>query len=229
TITAKVDVENLVEDAEGEITREKVIILSRLRGVIGAVEKERGLEIAFDSFAEDKTKTPAELKPAGYSEQAVKVMLLPDFIKSLTGISKGEEVNTNVVVADYISSRVQTFVFRGIERELEQRLGLESLTLEYNFGKDMRKAIGVKETRLLEGEKPDWRVGFVKGFFDRLYLEVNYAQFGTETEMVQESVNYQLTYKLSRIWSIIYYRDPISLQELTAGYQKVTLTAGFSF
>jgi hypothetical protein len=34
---------------------------------------------------------------------------------------------------------------------------------------------------------------------------------------------------LSPIWSIIYYREPISLQELPSGYQKVTLKAGFSF
>ncbi len=225
-LVAKVDVENVQEDAEGNITREKVIILSRLKGVIGAVEKERRLDISFDSFKEDENK---ELKPAGYSEQDIKVMLLPDFIKSLTGISKGEEVDTNVVVADYLASRVQTFIFRGLERELEQTLGLESLTLEYNFGKDVRQAMGVKETRLLEGEKPDWRVGFVKGFFDKFYLDVNYARFGSETEIAEETFNYQLTYKLSRIWSIIYYREPISLQELTSGFQKVTLKAGFSF
>jgi len=225
-LVAKVDVENIEEDAEGNLTREKVIILSRLKGVIGAVEKERGLDISFDSFTEDENR---QLKPAGYSEQTIKVMLLPDFIKSMTGISKGEEVDTNVVVADYLASRVQTFIFRGLERELEQTLGLESLTLEYNFGKDVRQAMGVKETRLLEGEKPDWRVGFVKGFFDKFYVDVNYAQFGSETEVAQESFNYQLTYKLGRIWSIIYYREPISLQEITSGYQKVTLKAGFSF
>ena len=228
-IIAKVDVENIEETPAGELQKQKVIILSRLRGVIGATQKERRLEISFDSFTEDRSKTPAELRPAGYSDQAIKVMLLPDFIKSLTGVSKGEEVDANVVVADYISSRVQTFVFRGIERELEQRFGLESLTLEYNFGKDVRQAMGVQERRVLEGERPDWRVGFVKGFFDKFYLDFNYAQFGSETEKLQETFNYQLTYKLSPIWAIIYYREPISLQELTSGYQKMTLKAGFSF
>jgi len=158
-------------------------------------------------------------------------MLLPDFIKSLTGISQGDEgVDTNVVVADYISSRLQTYVFRGIERGLEQTLGLESLTLEYNFGKDVRRAMGVTDTRVLEGEKPDWRVGFAKGFFDKFYLDVNYSQFGGEADQPGEEVfNYQLTYKLSPIWSIIYYREPTSLQELSTGYQQVTLKAGFSF
>jgi hypothetical protein len=187
TMTAKVEVENLEEDAQGEMIKKKVIILSRLQGVIGAAEKERALQITFDSFAADES---TQLAPAGYSEQDIKVMLLPDFIKSLTGVSKGEEVDTNVVVADYLSSRVQTFLFRGVERDLEQRLGLESLTLEYNFGKDVRQAMGVTERRILEEEKPDWRVGFVKGFFDKFYLDVNYSQFGTEAESAQQTYNY---------------------------------------
>lgn len=231
SVVAKVEVENPQTDTEGTVTYQKVIILSHLSGIIGATDKDASLKISFDSFIEDKSKSPHELLPASYSDQDVKVMLLPDFIKSLTGISQGDEgVDTNVVVADYISSRLQTYVFRGIERGLEQTLGLESLTLEYNFGKDVRRAMGVTDTRVLEGEKPDWRVGFAKGFFDKFYLDVNYSQFGGEADQPGEEVfNYQLTYKLSPIWSIIYYREPTSLQELSTGYQQITLKAGFSF
>jgi hypothetical protein len=226
TITAKVDVEEAEEDESGELNKKKVTILSRLKGVIGATDQERGLQISFDSFVENRDKKPLL---ASYSEQEVKVMLLPDFIKSLTGVSKGEEVDANLVVADYISSRFQTFIFRGIERELEQRFGLESLTLEYNFGKDIRQAMGVTEKRLLEEERPDWRVGFVKGFFDKFYLDVKYSQANLETGRVETYLNYELTYKLSPIWSIIYYRDPSSPQELISGDEKITLKAGFSF
>jgi len=201
--------------------------------VLDTTEKMRQLNITFDSFFEDKAKTPSELRPAGYNEQEIKVMLLPDFIKSLAGVvrEKGEETgaDTNVVIADYLSSRVQTFVFRGLEREMEQRLALESLTLEYNFGKDIRQAMGVKEEKRMEDEKPDLRVGFVKGFFDKLYLDVRYDQTAMDTGAQVSSLNYQLTYKLSPIWSIIYYREPLSLQEIASGYQKVTLRAGLSF
>lgn len=230
TITAKVEVEHLEEEA-GELEKKKVIILSHLHGTIGAVEKERGLNIAFASFSEDKTKVPYEIKPAGYSEQDIKVMLLPNFIKSLAGITVAEEAaDTSAVIADYVSSRFQTWVFRSIERELEQRFGLESLTLEYNIGKDIRQAMGVKEARDFEEEKPDWRVGFVKGFFDKFYVDIRYSQ-GIEEKAggVKTSFNYQLTYKLSPILSIIYYREPTSLEELTTGYQKITLKAGLSF
>jgi autotransporter translocation and assembly factor TamB len=228
-ISAKVEVENQEQDAAGKPVVKKVIILSRLQGKLGATDALRGLKIGFDAFKEDKTTSPAEMRPAAYSEQDIKVMLLPDFIKSLTGISKGgSKVDTNAVIADYLSSRVSTYVFRGLERELEQRLGLESLTLDYNFGKDLRQAMGGGDTRRLDDQRPDWRVGFVKGFFDKLYLDVRYTQFagnlGTGTN--NTVFNYQLTYKLGPIWSIIYYREPMSPQDLTSGYQKLTLKAG---
>jgi hypothetical protein len=226
---ARVDVENQQVSETGEITYQTVIILSHLEGKIGATEKEEALKVSFDSFSEDKTTTPGQYNPAGYGSQEIKVMLLPDFIKSLAGVEQ-EDVNTSGVVADYLNSRVQTYLFRGIERDLEQKLGLESLRLEYNFGKDFRRAMGVEERSVLEGERPDWRVGFVKGFFDRFYIDVNYSEFSAEGEQQgKQFLEYQLTYKLSQIWSIIYYREPTSLQELSTGYQKITLKAGFSF
>ncbi len=226
-LAAVVEVDNKVEDASGELVNQPVTIISQLEGVIGAEDKERGLKVSFDSFTSDTSS----IKVAGYSDEEIKVMLLPDFIKSLTGVSRGQDVdvNGNVVVADYISSRLQTIVFRGVERDLEQRLGLESLTLEYNFGKDIRQAMGANEQKTFKEEKPDWRVGFAKGFFDKLYIDVKYSQVNEETGGVNASVNYQITYKLSPIWSIIYYREPISLQEISTGYQKITLKAGFSF
>ncbi|OGB88143.1 hypothetical protein A3H38_02725 [candidate division WOR-1 bacterium RIFCSPLOWO2_02_FULL_46_20] len=227
TIVAKVEVENTEEDASGETVDKKVIILSYLQGVIGAAEKERGLKTSFYSFSEDTTKTPSEMVPAGHSEQDIKVMLLPDFIRSLTGVSQDETIDTNVVVADYLSSRLQTLLFRGIERELEHRLGLESLTLEYNVGKTVRQAMGVTETSGLIIAKPDWRVGFAKGFFDKFFIDVNYLQFASGFEN-ENKLNYKLTYKLNPIWSIIYYREPPNLED-NIGYQKMTLQVGFSF
>ena len=232
TITARVEVENQEEDPSGESITTRAIILSHLQGIMGATEKERALKVTFDSFTEDKTKIPSEFVPTNYSEETIKVMLLPDFIKSLTGISQGQDsqVDTNVVVADYLSSRLQTWAFRAVEREVEQRLGLESLTLEYNFGKEVRQGMGIEEERTVEGEKPDLRVGFVKALSDRLFVDFKYSQYAQNVSETgrPEIFNYQLTYKLSPIWSIIYYREPISLRELTSGYEKVTLKAGLS-
>jgi len=236
TITAQTQVENEEIDSAGIPVKKKVIILSRLRGVIGANDKDRGLNISFDSFSEDKTRTPSAIQPASYSDQEIRVMLLPDIIRSLIGVNKTEggsqeKVDTNVFLADYLTSQVQTFLFRRVERELESRLGLESLTLEYNVGKDIRQAMRVRETVPLGEEKPDWRVGFVKGFFDKIFIDVRYSQWLGEStaSSAKISINYQLTYKLSPIWSIIYYREPLSIQDLAAGYQKITLKAGFSF
>jgi hypothetical protein len=232
-ISSTVNVENQEKDAGGKYVKKKVVVLARLQGVLGALEKERGIKIYLSSFTEDQTKTPPEYNPAAYSEQDLKVMLLPDFIKSLAGIGQPgatTSVDTNIVVADYLSSRMQTFLFRSLEREAEQKLGLESLTLEYNFGPSIREAMGVKEIRGFEQEKPAWSVGFVKGFFDRLFVDVRYAQGMEQTagSAATTVFNYQLTYKITPIWSIIYFREPVNLNEITSGHQKVTLKAGFS-
>lgn len=226
-ITAKTEVENVEKDSSGQKTRTKVIILSNLKGLIGATDKEDELKIGFAAFVEDKTKSPSEFVAATYSEDQIKVMLLPDFIKSLAASDDEDQVDSKVILADYLSSRVQTYVFRNIERNLEQSLGLESLTLEYNLGKKLRQDMGVQDINY--EEEPNWRVGFVKGFFDKLYVDVRYQAFDEETSSDNPAFIYQLTYKLSPVWSIIYYREPPTLAELTTGYQKVTLKAGFSF
>ncbi|MGB9612886.1 MAG: translocation/assembly module TamB domain-containing protein, partial [Candidatus Margulisiibacteriota bacterium] len=230
-LTSSVNVEEKEKDESGKYITKQVIILARLKGTMGAKE---GLKISLLSFTEDKTKSPPEMVPAAYDEQELKVMLLPDFIKSLAGISRPEEgketVDPNLVLADYLNSRVQTLLFRTVERQAEKVLGLESLTLEYNFGPKIREALGVKETKGFEEEKPAWSVGFIKGITDRLYIDVRYAQAMEQVPGTpgQTTFNYQLTYKITPTWSIIYYREPISLAELTTGYQKVTLKAGFS-
>ena len=175
------------------------------------------------------------MRPASYSESDLKVLLLPEFIKGLTGIktgtkgTDGSQVDTNLVVADFVSSRIQTILFRGLEREVEQKLGLESLTLEYNLGPKVREAMGLREINSMQEDRPAWSVGFVKGFFDRLYIDIRYSQAGEQTvaTAAQNAFNYQLTFKITPIWSIIYYREPINLNEPATGYQKVTLKAGF--
>ena len=159
-------------------------------------------------------------------------MLLPEFIQSLAGENQGG-TETNALVADYLSGQVQSTVFRGLERELERKLGLENLTLQYDLGKNFRQALGASDQQNSNSTTPAWQVGFTKGFFDRIYLNMNYSQFSQTSNQQQipsqQIFNYQLTYKLTPIWSIIYYREPTSFTELTSGYQKGTLSAGFSF
>ena len=226
-ITAKTEVENITKNTLGEKEKTKVIIISNLQGVIGAKNIEDQLKIGFSAFTEDRTKSPSEFVASSYSEDQIKVMLLPDFIKSLAASDSDSQVDSKVILADYLSSRVQTYVFRNIERNLEQGLGLESLTLEYNFGKKLRQDMGI--TDVSYEDEPNWRVGFVKGLFDKLYIDVRYQSFDEGASNDNASFIYQLTYKLTPIWSIIYYREPPTLAELTTGYQKVTLKAGLSF
>ncbi|NQT28931.1 MAG: DUF748 domain-containing protein [Candidatus Saganbacteria bacterium] len=225
TLTAKVDVINS-ETINDQVVETKVIIISRLKGMIGSTNKDEGLTTTFYSYIEDDTRSPPQITPAGYSEQEIKVMLLPDFIKSLAGIDKGN-VDANAVLADYLNSRLQAVLFRGIERELEQRLGLERLTLEYNFGRQLRQEMGVDETGRYE-DQPDWRIGFVKGFFDKFYVQFRYSETYREGSP-ENAYDYQVTYKLSPICSIIYYEEPPNPSNLNVGEKQITLQTGFSF
>jgi hypothetical protein len=210
-----------------------VLIISRITGMPYSKEKEEGLNLAFDSFIEDTTKQPAELVPGGYDEQAIKVLLLPDYIKGPLGVSEGGvgEVDANEVLADYLNSRLNSYLLRDVERNLAKSLDLESLTLEYNFGKDLKNMLPARnptEIGLQQMPETMYGIGAVKGFFDRFYLDVKYSQAVQETAVINKAfLNYQITYKLSPIFSVVYYREPFSFLEEESDYYKVTLKAGY--
>ncbi|MFA4966880.1 MAG: translocation/assembly module TamB domain-containing protein, partial [Candidatus Margulisiibacteriota bacterium] len=227
-LSALVKVEK--QDDKDPAKRKEISIVSNIIGQLQAKEESKKLNIAFNAFQEDKTKTPPELVPIASSDQDIRFMLLPDFIKSLAGNESGPASAPNALVADYLNSRLQSVVFRGVERGIERALGLENLTLEYNFGSDIKRAMGVGgDSRT--GQNAGFGVGLTKGFFDKLYIDVRYSQGMEQQAGVQQStyLNYQITYKLSSIWSIAYYREPASFYDLNSGIYKTTLKLGFSF
>ena len=207
-------------------TKKPVWVVSRIRGEPFSTEKEKKLDVVFEAY--DLDPQSGEYVRGAYDDDAIKVMLLPDFVKSMTGIEKGKAVDGNVVVADYLNSRLQTVVFRGVERQLESALGLESLTLDYNFGSDIKRAMGLSDAG---GQKSTLGVGFIKGFFDKLYIDVRYSQgvdmAGSATPL--QTVIYQLTYKLSPVWSVSYYREPLTVYDLQSGPSKTTLNGTLHF
>lgn len=221
-LTASVKTDTLRPDG----TRKPVMVISRLRGEPGSFEKEKKLEAIFEAYELDPQS--GEYVRGAYNEESIKVMLLPDFVKSLTGVEKGRAADGNVVVADYLNSRLQTVVFRGVERQLETALGLESLMLDYNFGSDIQRTMGISGNG---AQRSNLGVGFIKGFFDKLYIDVRYSQSvdvaGSATAL--QTVNYQLTYKLSPIWSVAYYREPLSLYDLQSGPSKTSLNGTLHF
>ena len=221
-LTAAVKTDTLRPDG----TRKPVMVLSRLRGEPGSFEKDKRLEAVFEAYETDPQS--GEYMRGPYSEESIKVMLLPDFVKSLTGVEKGRAADGNVVVADYLNSRLQTVVFRGVERQLETALGLESLMLDYNFGSDIQRAMGLGSNG---GQRSSAGVGFIKGFFDKLYIDVRYSQSvdvaGAATPL--QTVNYQLRYKLTPVWSVAYYREPLSLYDLQSGPSKTSLNGTLHF
>ena len=71
-------------------------------------------------------------------------------------------------------------------------------------------------------------IGAVKGFFGRFYIDVKYSQAVQEQAVINKAfLNYQLTYKLSPVLSVVYYREPFSFIEEESDYYKVTLKAGY--
>jgi len=200
---------------------ENITVLSQVRGLLFTKEKNQGIEIGLQAYKEDRTKSPTEYVLQAFSEQDIRVMLLPDFVKTATGLEKGK-TDYNAAMADYLDSRLQSYLFIGLERQLEKAFGLSSLTMDYNFGSDFRKAMGSSGPT----DKPALAVGFAKALFDKLYLEVNYTRFGYQTASTNnrdEAVNYQLTYKLSRNISLAYYREPLTVYDLQSGPAKITL------
>ena len=211
-------------DDPTQTVKKEISVVSNIKGTLGSVSPSKAIDLKFTAFALDSSK---KYVPAGYTDEQVKVLLLPDFVKSITGVEKStEKVDSNAVVADYLSSRIQTVVFRGLERQIEQALGLSSLTLDYNFGSDIKKAMGVRDVTV---DKPTLGVGFVKGFFDKLYIDVRYSKWGENASVQSETLNYQITYKLSPVFSLAYYREPVSLQDIQSGPYKLNLNAGIKF
>jgi hypothetical protein len=217
-----------------EYASTNVLVVSRITGIPFSKEKEEGLNLAFYSYKEDTLKQPPELVPGGYDEQDIKVLLLPDFIKGPLGISERgvSDVDANEVLADYLNSRLNAYLLRDVERDLAKNFELDSLTLEYNFGKDLKNMLPTTKTPTeispLEMPETMYGIGAVKGFFGRFYIDFKYSQAVQEQAVINKAfLNYQLTYKLSPVLSVVYYREPFSFIEEESDYYKVTLKAGY--
>jgi hypothetical protein len=226
-LTAKVVVDNYVTDDAGEQTKEKVTVISHITGMPYVKDEQRGIKVSFDSFKEETGLT--NIEKAGYSEDEVKAMLLPDFLKSALGTATTSDINSTEIMVNYLSGRAQNYFSSTLGRQIEKALGLESLILEYNVGRDLRRSLGTTSS---DDEEEIWGVGFVKGFFDKFYIDLRYTEaVETQTQITKEYFNYELTYKLSKIWSIAYYCEPdnLNFDQLLNGDYKTTLKASFKF
>ena len=194
-----------------------------------------GSDLAFDAFKEDTTQSPTALVQQSLTDSQIRAMLMPEFLKGALGISSSSAGNSQAagaILDEYINNYIHARFLRNVEREMEKGLGLENFTLQYNFGKELRKSIAGG----LSGDEPvsnSLGVGLAKGFFDRFFISVNYLQYFDQ--MVDNTrpsyFNYELSYRMTKILSLIYYREPLnfSVYDLNTGYYKVTLRAGYNF
>ncbi|MCX5751519.1 MAG: hypothetical protein NT099_07635 [Candidatus Saganbacteria bacterium] len=217
--------------------KEEVSIVSHVTGMPFVKDETRGIKIAFEGFKEDATKKPTQITPAKYTEQEIKVLLLPDFLKGPLGLAKGEAnpEEAGKIIDNYVNNYIRSAFVHKIERNLEKTLGLESLTLEYNFGRELRRSVtgttARPSTSTSSSDTSKVGIGAVKGFFDRFYIGVKYAQLiGESSSQTQSQLfNYELICKLDKMWSVSYYQEPALLNNSTIGYSKITLNGGYSF
>ena len=86
------------------------------------------------------------------------------------------------------------------------------------------------EERPIDREETAFGVGVAKGFFEQFYIDMKYAQAMEERAGTNRSLfNYQITYKLNPLLSVLYYREPLSFIEEENNFYKVTLKAGYNF
>jgi len=207
----------------------EIIVISKLSGVPNSLRPEQAINLTFSAFYEDKALQKIEKLPL--PEDDIKALLLPDFIRSWVGTEASGQGNATFMAADYFNAMVKQQVFKPLERKLQTALGLESLSFEYNIGEDLKKGLGGGSADT--GARSRLSLGLMKGFFDKLYIDMRYSEGFEQTagneSSITSSFNYQLIYRLDRIWSIAYYREPASMMDLNSGIYKTTLNAGFSY
>jgi len=214
-------------DTPAVLKKETVVVITRVSGMPFVQDKSRNIELKFFAFNLDTTKRPPEYVPASYDDGQIRIMLLPDFLKAGPG---QEGLDTNAVIVDYLNARIQSYLLRNITSRVEKALGLESFTLDYNFGKDLEKVLPTKRGEYAVDDKPQFGVGFVKSFFNNIYIQVRYYQSMNEASYLSNtSFNYQITWKATKYYWFVYYREPITFQDQSSTYYKLTLQSQYVF
>lgn len=215
------------------VQKDTTVIITRIFGMPFVQDKARMIEPSFYAFKLDATKSPPEPVEASYDQNQIRLMLLPDFLKSSLGVSKdgGQEgIDANAIIVDYLNARLQSYLLRGVTSRVEDALGLESFTLDYNFGRDLEKLLPTKRGEYAVNDTPQFGVGFVKGIFDNVFIQVRYAQALEQASYASNlSLNYQITWKATRYYSLVYYREPVTFQDLDSTYYKMTVQSQYSF
>jgi len=222
-----------VTDTSPSIKKETVVVVTRVSGMPFVQDKSRSIDLKFYAFDVDTTKKPPEYVAGSYDDNQIRIMLLPDFLKGSLGLSKNSGqtgLDTNAVIVDYLNARIQSYLLRNITSKVEKALGLDSFTLDYNFGKDLEKVLPTKRGEYAVDDRPQFGVGFVKSFFNNVYIQVRYYQSMNEASYLSNtSFNYQITWKATKYYWFVYYREPITFQDQSSTYYKLTLQSQYVF
>jgi len=132
------------------------------------------------------------------------------------------------VMVDYLNARLQSYILGGVSGQIEKSLGLETFSLDYNFGKDLAKTFNMQSKPGLENQTLG--VNLAKGFFNTIFISAKYSQAMGETTTTNNiSVNYQIIWKIDNNYSLVYYREPVTFADPNSTYYKTTLQSSRKF
>ncbi|MCX5749670.1 MAG: translocation/assembly module TamB domain-containing protein [Candidatus Saganbacteria bacterium] len=214
-----------------EYTQQKVYVLTRATGIPSDKEKARPLNIQFFAFKEDASKTPPMVSTT-YDQNKIREIILPDFVRDTLNLSNtGGVMDTNAILVDYLNSSINSYLVKSITGNVEKALGLESFTLDYNFGRDLEKYLPTRRGEYGYTDKPQLAVGIAKGFFDKIFIQLKYAQSTQQNTVYNNSsFNYQISWKIDRYYSLAYYREPMPyIKDWSVTYYKLMLQYAYVF
>ncbi len=245
-VTAKTEIDENPSAVDSALASEKnpsqtkTVIITKMSGIPFTTDKDRAIKTSLYAFSEDKQTTPSKISQLSYSESQIINVLMPDVFKnalssigvksatSSTGQSVNVEDMAKGVMVDYLNARLQSYILGGVSGQIEKSLGLETFSLDYNFGKDLAKTFNMQSKPGLENQTLG--VNLAKGFFNTIFISAKYSQAMGETTTTNNiSVNYQIIWKIDNNYSLVYYREPVTFADPNSTYYKTTLQSSRKF
>ncbi|MFH0887385.1 MAG: translocation/assembly module TamB domain-containing protein, partial [bacterium] len=198
-LTAKIEVKDVIaltSIPDDSKTPNTLVIISKITGQPFNEVPTKMLAIKFSVF-EKKERTKLEV-----SQEDIQVLLLPDFMQAALGLDKtpGEKPPVDMMdtakgaAKGYFRDSLKSMFSATVGRQVQEILGFESFSVDYNFGKDLDKLLPSQGGE--DSAEPQWEVALTKRFFDKLFISGQYEQgSGKSQSVMQSNLKYVVRYE----------------------------------
>ena len=94
----------------------------------------------------------------------------------------------------YFKDSLKSAFSSAVGQQVQDMLGLESFTVDYNFGKDLDKLLPSQGGE--NSAEPQWEVALSKRIFDKLFISGDYAQgSNSSSSILQSNLKYTVRYE----------------------------------